>query len=209
MISVVIPAHPPRAQSGMLGEALSSVWSQSLLPDEVHVIIDSEGKGAGNTRNRGLDAVKTEWVAFLDSDDVLLPNHLERCLEVVQSAEADLVYPWFEGEAGYIAGWFGAPFDPSALRKKNYIPITVVARTASIRSVGGFSDCYTAKGGAEDWLCWVAMLDAGAKFVHLPERTWVWRLHSGQTSGMPWTNAAAPKQGSGPETEGISGCSNI
>lgn len=41
------------------------------------VYIKQENKGRSTARNLGIEAAKGEFVCFLDSDDVWLPNHLE------------------------------------------------------------------------------------------------------------------------------------
>lgn len=37
-----------------------------------------ENQGAGPARNKGLDNAKGEWVTFIDSDDAIMPNHLDQ-----------------------------------------------------------------------------------------------------------------------------------
>ena len=76
-VSVIIPAHPARMLNGMLQRALSSVWAQTRVPDAVHIVIDTGREGAAATRQRALMAASTDFVAFLDSDDLFLPKHLE------------------------------------------------------------------------------------------------------------------------------------
>jgi glycosyltransferase involved in cell wall biosynthesis len=39
---------------------------------------------------------RTDWVAFLDSDDLFLPKHLQRMLLHAQNTGADFVYSWFK-----------------------------------------------------------------------------------------------------------------
>jgi succinoglycan biosynthesis protein ExoW len=103
-ITVIIPYF--QRKPGILRQALLSALSQKdLLPSTVIVIDDSSPQpagpeilalpshlhervtilhqpnaGPGAARNRGLDSVPpdTEAVAFLDSDDCWLPEHLER-----------------------------------------------------------------------------------------------------------------------------------
>lgn len=41
-------------------------------------VIRTENRGAAAARNRGISEAEGEWVAFLDSDDYWLPDHLER-----------------------------------------------------------------------------------------------------------------------------------
>jgi hypothetical protein len=185
-ISVVIASIPPRAQ--LLAEALASVAAQTLQPDAISVAIDLEHQGEVVTRNRALAAVDTEWFAPLDDDDLLRPQHLQRLLEHAEATGADLVYPWFDVDGGTDPlGREGMAFDPEALRWANYIPVTYLCRTSVAKQVGW----YPKMGPGErhklsDWGFLVDLVDAGARIVHLPERTWVWRHWGGNRGGATW-----------------------
>lgn len=180
MITVAIPSIPRRRL--LLRRAISSVFGQTLPAAAVSIAMDLDRQGSAATRNRALAAVQTEWVAFLDDDDQMLPRHLELLAACAELSSADVVYsvPEFIGRAAAQLR-FGLPFDPDALRAANYIPVTVLARTELVQAAKGFQcppgSLY------DDWGCWLAMLDLGAKFVHLPEVTWLWNWHDGQTEG--------------------------
>lgn len=98
-VSVVIPAY--NAQRS-IGAAISSACGQSRRPAEILVVDDGstdataaiagaypepvrllrrENGGVSSARNTALEQVAGDFVALLDADDQLLPNHLERCLE--------------------------------------------------------------------------------------------------------------------------------
>ncbi len=48
--------------------------------------------GANAARNLGLEAVSTPWTLFFDSDDVMLPGHLERVIQGIKDhPEADVL----------------------------------------------------------------------------------------------------------------------
>jgi glycosyltransferase involved in cell wall biosynthesis len=50
-------------------------------------------RGAGASRNVGVHAARGEWVAFLDGDDIWLPERLERSVALaVAHPDADMVY---------------------------------------------------------------------------------------------------------------------
>ena len=182
-VTVVIPHIPVRTK--YLSRALRSVLDQSVHPQDIIVVTDTDHAGAAATRNRGLDLVETEFVALLDDDDHFYLQHLEVCLEWIRRHDADIVYPWFDVIGGTDPlGMFGQLFDPEHLKVSNYIPVTVMAKTETLRSVGGFIPHPDALGHPnEDWGCWLAVHDAGGKIVHVPERTWAWRHDSGNTSG--------------------------
>lgn len=200
MIDVVIPTHPGRLATGLFHRAVVSVQAQTV-PARVVSQLDTNGSGSADTRTRGLAKVSTPWVAFLDSDDELLPHHLERLAVHAEVTGADLVYPWFHLDGGGIVEdpWphrYGQPFDAAALRRGNYIPVTVLVRTELVRRAGGFVADLTISPPAQcdEWGLWLRMLDLGAKVEHLPERTWIWRVHGKNTQGSPRRGDAKPSR---------------
>ena len=94
-IAVVIPAYN---RPEMLLRAVESVLSQTTPPKEFVVVDDGSGvnlsvvharveaaghrflsgpnSGVAHARNRGIHATKSDWIAFLDSDDYWLPEKL-------------------------------------------------------------------------------------------------------------------------------------
>lgn len=189
-ITVVICTIDGRTE--LLQRALRTVTTQTLSPETIVVSYDHDRLGHAGNRNKAMEKVTTEWVAFLDDDDELLPHHLETLYWVAIETEADLVYPWHQ-----IMDIDGNPvpdilhhwpeFNPEELRLNNYIPVTVLVRAEAVRSVGGFplSGPGLPWWKCEDWGCWRKMLDAGYRFVHTPEVTWLWHHWGGNTSGQP------------------------
>lgn len=199
-IAVCIPTIPPRR--AFLREALSTVLDQTRPPDEIIVVTDVHGNGAAATRNHAWRRASAEWIAFLDDDDTLDMNHLSTLEQ--HSADADLVYPWFAlpngtdplavMHNGALVSAFGVPFGDEQrthlLTQGNFIPVTVLVRRAWLEKVDGFPQPLTERWPhteCEDWGCWQELARAGARFKHVPERTWTWRWHGQNTSGKPWT----------------------
>lgn len=183
-ITVLVPTIRPRVDS--VARALLSVRAQTLPPVSVLVEEDRGRLGAAAVRNRMLRRVATEWVAFLDDDDELLPDHLKLCARYATLSSVDVVYPGYECVGGEDpVNCFGIPFDASLLKRRNFIPVTVLARTELVRAAGGFQPRPDEHGDpCEDWGLWLSMLDSGAKFGHLPVRTWRWHLGD-TTKGRP------------------------
>lgn len=187
-ISVVVPTIPPRAR--LLMRALASVAAQTRMPDEIIVTVDHDARGATWTRQHGLDQATGDWVAFLDDDDELLPLHLERLLEVAESSDADMVFPWFHVVGGR------DPFPQHFGRQWNrtdptQTTITFLVRRQAAIDCGGFlepDDAGTDGDGhraGEDFR-FVCRLGEKHRIVHLPERTWRYHHDSHNTSGRPW-----------------------
>lgn len=192
-VGVAIPSIPPRTQ--LLRRAFGSAIRQHRLPDTFSVVIDHDRAGAAATRNRAWRALTTDYVAFLDDDDELLPEHLERLLTVAEAEQADMTYSWFSvvGGTDPMPDNFGRPWDPDDPRQTT---ITCLWRREALEAVDGFPE---ASGGVdalgnlvgEDYLAVLALNAKGGRIVHLPERTWRWHHwmtldgRIGNTSGMP------------------------
>jgi len=175
-ITVAIPTIPPRA--GLLQRALASVSDQLLLPSAVAIAVDTEHDGAWRTRQRALDMVRTEWVAFLDDDDEFMPSHLRDLAQHAEETGADYVYSWFVVASGtdpFPETHFTQPWDDANPRQTT---MTVMVRTDIAQKVG-FQDIFR----GEDWRFTLDCLGYGAKISHLVKRTWIWHHDSRNTSG--------------------------
>lgn len=202
-ITVVIPAHPARVENGMLDRAVASVKAQLLPAADISIAIDETGEGAAATRQRALDAVTTEWTAFLDSDDWLYPEHLRVLAAGASLFKADYVFSYFmvhfpNGKpwpANDPLGHFGKWFDP---QHPHQTTITTLVRTDLAQAVGfrEVPEGQTINGEryGEDFQFTVECAQAGAKIVHVPRRTWGWCHHRGNSSGQPGRGDAAARQ---------------
>ena len=186
MITVVIPSILPRTGPGGLGaRTVASVNAQTLRPRRLIVEVDRVGEGAAAVRNRALERVDTEWVAFVDDDDELYPDHLRLCARAARLNGADVVYPGYDTSGGPDpVGCFGMPFDGDLLQRLYIFRVSVLARTDAVRAAGGIQALPDVHGDpCEDWGLWLAMHRLGASFYHLPQKTWQWNLAPGSTRG--------------------------
>lgn len=200
---MVIPTHPGREK--LLERALASVWAQTRRPDHVIVSPDPTRTGAAQTRNRGLAMVETEWVGWLDSDDELLPNHVEDCMRWAQDVGGDLVYPWMQVVGGrdpmafpvneVLVNPYQRPFTQEQAwhlyNVGNFIPVTYIVKTSLAKAVGGMPEPEpdprpnSASGRIEeDYGFLRRLLEAGATFSHCPVRSWKYYIdHGGNVGG--------------------------
>lgn len=185
-ITVCIASIPPRTK--LLRRAILSVLNQSLAADAIIVEVDTKHLGARATKNRALHKVTTKWVAWLDDDDYFLPEHLAILSAASRRKEpVDVIYPWpeMDGNNDPSPQWFGVPFDADALRRGSYIPTTSLINAKLAQKVGGFQHPPKKYPPYDDHGLYLAMLEAGAEFLHVPERTWVWNVNGQNTSGDP------------------------
>lgn len=103
LVSIIIPAYN---RADMLPDAINSVLEQSLSDIEIIVVDDgstddtqkvmsalyekvqyilTENKGPAHARNVGMKAATGKYIAFLDSDDIYLPDKLEMQIKVMMS----------------------------------------------------------------------------------------------------------------------------
>lgn len=181
---------------GPFERAVASVRSQTYPPTSIAVALDTDSEGAAATRNKALALVETEYVAFLDSDDELYPNHLKLLARCARLTGADVVYPGYDCDDDQVR-MFGIPFDADMLQQTNFIPVTTLCKTAAVKDAGGFQEHPDVNGDpCEDWGLWLAMADKGSTFVHLPVKTWKW--NTGGTKGRPPRSETWPQQSSAP-----------
>ena len=195
-VTVVIPTIPGRER--LLNRAMTSVHNQRRPADALVVEADPGRSGAAATRNRALERVETDWVAWLDDDDELLPNHLDVLLRY--AGDADLVYPTPQMVGGrdptavakdgvWRRPWgvhFGPEQEHHIRTHGSFIPMTHMVRTEAVQDVGGFPPGVTLPDGrysGEDERYLIQLLDAGMTFMHVNVITWLWHVHDSNTAG--------------------------
>ena len=175
-VAVVTPSLPER--ESFRAECIASVNAQTAQPITHLVMLDYERVGPATMLNRMLPsclAAGAEWIAQLADDDLMDAHHLE--ILVAHSTDADIVYSYCRVEGrGFNPN---SPFDADRLRRENYIPATTMIRAGLCDELGWRSDSAY---GFEDWDFWLRALDAGARFVCVPEQTWTYRFHGSNLS---------------------------
>jgi glycosyltransferase involved in cell wall biosynthesis len=191
-ITVAIPSIPPRA--AMLVRAVSSVMAQELPAAAISIAVDLQKQGAAATRDRALQAVQTQWTAFLDDDDQMLPEHLRILMDAADQSGADFLFSYYTvaGPDGTLMphvdplGNFGRVFDHAAPHQTT---VTTLVRTELAQQVGfrEFPEDGSLIEGqrrGEDFRFVEGCVAAGAKVLHVPQRTWIYSHHQANTSGL-------------------------
>jgi len=193
-ISVVIPA---RNAARFIGEAITSVLSQTAPPLEVLVVDDGStddtrsvverfdglvrylpvpAGGPARARNAGIEAARGSHIAFLDADDSWLPDKLERQLAVLD-AETDLSLVYVGWDLVDEDGTFmrtvpcqpecGGRMAAHALLIKNSIQVSGVVASREALLAAGLFDPDLPS--CENWDLWIRLARLGrVGFVDAP-----------------------------------------
>jgi glycosyltransferase involved in cell wall biosynthesis len=180
-------------------KAVDSVFGNTIQPDEFVLVVDGpvpellahtirrivgnqgvrpvwlpENVGLAKALNRGLQEVRTEWIARADADDVNLSDRFWKQADAISS---------LSGEVDLLGG-FITEVDrndvPIAVRavpltrerivrrlttRNPFNHMTVAYRTAAALSVGGYPDIHL----KEDYGLWASMIANGARCLNLPD----------------------------------------
>jgi cellulose synthase/poly-beta-1,6-N-acetylglucosamine synthase-like glycosyltransferase len=183
IVDVTVITVTIKGREEMLKQAAASVERQDAQPKHHWVAMDHDLIGPAMLRNDLVYKAETEWVAFLDDDDLLYPHHIETLLKTAYAEDADVVIPYCDFIGPPLpAGYCNVPFDRKTLRRHGIFPITVLAKRQSIVDHGGFDP----KDRYEDWALWNRMADNNCKILVVPEVTWTYRTEhpARRTNGL-------------------------
>lgn len=209
-ISVIIPAYDV---ARYITETLDSVFAQTFKEFEIIIVNDGspdtdeleralapylprvhyfrqEHRGASSARNRAVLEAQGEFLAFLDGDDLWMPNYLEKQFEFLRTREYDLSYAdaMLFGDSPLAGKTFmaTAPSDgPVTFRsliryKCNIITSGVVARRLKVIDAGMFDESLR---NAHDFELWTRMVRAGARLAYQREVLLRYRCRKDSLSG--------------------------
>ena len=146
----------------------------------LHRCESRKDNGQSHAINLGFAGTTGEIMAYLNSDDLLLPGSLHTVAEYFENhPEVDVVYGHriVIDEMGYEMGRWVMPHHDSAMLKwADYIPQeTMFWRRRIWDKVGGIDDSFRF---AMDWDLLLRFQEAGAKFKRLPRFLGAFRVHN-------------------------------
>lgn len=73
-------------------DKIRRLFSDDMIGEEIKVrVIDQVNSGQGSARNRGIEEATGEYLAFVDQDDRIECDYIERLLSVSEGTNADIV----------------------------------------------------------------------------------------------------------------------
>lgn len=203
LISCIIPVYNGERY---LGESLDSILAQTHQPLEIIVVDDGStdrtatvvagygtrvhylwqaNQGEAAARNRGLSAAKTEFIAFIDADDLWHPEKLARQISRLhERPEIDLCFTCFQN--------FWIPelaeeerlYQGSSLSQPQaaWSTSTLLARRGVFETFGNFVDDGSQTPGSESMIWFLRAAEDGAVIEVLPEVLMYRRMHCANVS---------------------------
>ncbi|MDP6037138.1 MAG: glycosyltransferase [Candidatus Latescibacteria bacterium] len=202
-IAVVITAHN---YGHYLAACLDSVFSQTLLPQQVVVVDDAseddtatvvrafsnveycrvDFRNGNRARNFGFLKVAAEYVAFFDADNMMMPQFLDVLYGALcKNPEATFAYGdrvnFAEGDSSNhllpVGLHKSGPFEAQRLKRANYIDLAALIRSDRFPGFDPVLRRY------QDWDLWLNIaLKQGGSGLYVPEALFRYRVHSQSVS---------------------------
>ncbi|UXX80592.1 glycosyltransferase [Reichenbachiella carrageenanivorans] len=209
LISIITPVYNI---DQFLNETIQSVVNQTYINWELFLIDDNsndksrsiikswaskdkrikpiyldENVGAGRARNYGLDQVKGEYLAFLDSDDVWVKDKLTKQVNfLINHPKVSFSFTWYTtiNEHGIPLKLFLTPskIGRPLLKFNNYIlTSSIMCKTSVVKNIR-----FPRMRRRQDWAYFLDVLKKTKYAYSLPESTVLYRKTKGSLSANRW-----------------------
>lgn len=169
---IIVDDNPPRTAERILTEDVI----KEIQDPRIHYIQNKSNIGGAASRNVAIEAAKGDYIAFLDDDDVYLPDRLRVQVEAMMEHEWDVSVmdgATYRYETGKLVSerhqrlWDGMSNED--LIRCNLIyhisgTNTFMFRTSFIRKIGGFDIVPS----CQEYILMQKALDAKPRFGYLP-----------------------------------------
>ncbi len=172
--NTIQPKNIVLVKDGLLSNALENViaeWEKNL---PITVVGYEQNQGLAYALNYGLDFVKTEIVARMDSDDICFPDRFEKQINFMKShpeiALSSTYINEFNNDENVVVSIRKVPIGYDEIRqylkKRNaFNHMSVIFRKSAILDAGG----YQRVPYFEDYDLWIRVIQKGYKAENLPE----------------------------------------
>jgi len=139
----------------------------------------------GAARNHGVSMARSDWIAFLDSDDTYHPEKIARC-RAVANKNFDIINHRFVKVKNGRPFWKSPKYQAKNATYRNMFfkenclaALTIFVRKSLINKVGGFSEDHHLI-SAEDRDLWLKFAKEGANIKFIDDILANYRVHSSQ-----------------------------
>lgn len=148
----------------------------------ISLIVLESNSGAAVARNKGIEAARGRYIAFLDSDDVWLPTKLEKQLSFMQDNSLALSYTAYDkvSEGGTALGRVGIP---SSVNYRQLLKTNVIGCSTAIYDSELIGKVYMPLiRKRQDFGLWLRILKQLDYAVGLDEALTIYMIRAGSVS---------------------------
>ncbi len=204
LVSVIMPAYNA---SRYLEQAARSVFNQTysnwelLITDDasldntleiarqleaadprVVVLAKDKNSGVADSRNVALERARGKFIAFLDSDDLWLPEKLSKQVAYMESNKVRICYSAYQriDEASRVIGTVTPParVDYGLMLKSNFI-----GNLTGIYNAQALGKQFFPEIGHEDYVAWLMLVKKSGEARSINETLALYRVYGGSISG--------------------------
>lgn len=204
LISIITPLYN---SSAFIAQTIESVQNQSYKNWELIIVDDVStdnsceivsnysandkriklirspiNQGPAKTRNTAIDAAKGSYIAFLDSDDLWLPEKLEKQINHMKDTKADLSYTsyqWMNEDGNTLPQIIPAKSNASYFDMLNFNQVGCLTAIYDTKNLG---KQYFTDAGHEDYILWLSIIKSGHIAKGLNENLAKYRIRQGSVS---------------------------
>ncbi|WP_019915135.1 glycosyltransferase family 2 protein [Paenibacillus sp. HW567] len=202
-LSVIIPFYN---MGSMILETIHSVTESTY--NEIEIIIVNDGSddvesidvlrkiessmpfvrvlhitngGLSNARNVGAHAAKSDFITFLDSDDLIAPEYYQRCITILESyRNVSFVYSWVRFFGLREDVWVTFDTELPLLLLTNMLSAFAVIKKEHFLKYG--INKLEMEKGMEDHESWINMSENGCAGISIPEALVYYRIRNNSMS---------------------------
>ncbi|HIF9528296.1 glycosyltransferase family 2 protein [Photobacterium damselae] len=205
MISIILPVYNSKS---FIDDTINSVINQTYIfwelilvddrstdgtfdyikdkysnNDKIRIYQNDKNSGAGFTRNKGISEAKYSYIAFIDADDIWLPDKLSIQIEYMKKNNYPIVhtsYSFIDSENKKISG---SVIASKKVTLDSYMKNTEIGMSTSLINrdvVGDFKlDLIRTR---QDTKLWLNLLGKGFNSYGIEEKLVKYRIRNGQIS---------------------------
>ena len=147
----------------------------------IHILTQNKNEGPIKARNKGLEAAIGRFIAFIDFDDLWLPEKLEKQLSFMKSNNLPLSYTSYRkiNDYGNITSRFPIPVPKKLNYKKLLMSNSIMASSAMFdrSKTGNIKQDENALVSKDDLMFWLSILDKCGDTMGLQEALCRLRIH--------------------------------
>lgn len=164
--------------------------ANTFSDSRIRVIKNEKNRGAGATRNKGIESAQSTYLAFCDADDIMMPNRLEQQLNFMeQHPEIDVCGSFVRlmNEKGDDIGKYTFPIEHDEIKVALFLRCAFQQSTAFIRRSRFVQSGlrYKENHFAEDFDLWANAVKQ-LKFHVLPEFLIYYKISESQLTATSW-----------------------